>query len=281
MKKTPFAPVQIQRFSKGHFTATPDLLAEEVPLEIRLQFGPAEAREERALAVTMRTPGQDAELALGFLFTENLIQDAEDVLFVRHCENTKPEAAGNVLRVGLNPSLEINWEKLQRHSYTSSSCGVCGKTSIENVQQACPTALHTPATLRPEVLLDLPEKLREAQAVFSHTGGLHACGLFTEEGELLGLREDVGRHNAADKLIGHMLQQKIRPAHKILLLSGRASFELVQKALMFGFPAVAAVGAPSSLAVSLADAGGLTLVGFLRCERFNVYTHPQRFEGLA
>lgn len=277
MKKTPLAPVQIQRFSEGRFSVTPDLLAEEAPLEIRLQFGKAEARKERALAVTMRTPGQDAELALGFLFTENIIAQAEDVLFVRHCENTPPEARGNVLRVGLNPLLAINWEKLQRHSYTSSSCGVCGKTSIENVQQACPTARHTPASLRPEVLLGLPEKLREAQAVFSHTGGLHACGLFTEDGELLALREDVGRHNAADKLIGYMLRKKIKPAHKILLLSGRASFELVQKALMFGFPAVAAVGAPSSLAVSLAEAGGLTLVGFLRRERFNVYSYEQRF----
>lgn len=253
-----------------------DLVAVEEPLEIRLGFGPADQREQRSLAVTMRTPGHDFELAAGFLFTEGIVQSFSQIDNIRYCENLGKQEENNVVRVELSSALAPDFQKLQRNFYTTSSCGVCGKSSIEAV-----TVQYEPITtnwsVSAKLIQSLPDKLREAQHIFEHTGGLHASGLFDQQGSLILLREDVGRHNALDKVIGAMLFKKTIPlSDYILVVSGRASFELVQKAAITGIPVLVAVGAPSSLAVNLAQSSGITLIGFAREERFNIYTHPTR-----
>jgi len=258
----------VSKYRAREVAAQTDHLAVEEPLDIRLSNGgPA-----RSVAITMRTPGDDANLARGFLFTEGILGARTPV----QCEETK----SNVVTVCLPPAEAIDWSRLNRHSYTSSSCGVCGKTSLEQVYQTIPFG-NAPRTLLvpPEVLYSLPNKLRAAQVLFAQTGGIHAAGLFTPQGELLHFAEDVGRHNAFDKLIGHYHARQALPldAH-VLLLSGRASFELIQKAGMAGIGLVAAVGAPSSLAVQLAEELGITLVGFLREGRFNCYGGKERLE---
>jgi len=280
--RTPVSPIQITRVEHGSATVTDDILVSEEPLEIRLGHGPEEDRKEIQLSVTMRTPGNDEELAMGFLFTEGLVTDMSQVLRVVPCENVKEEERGNVVRVELHPAVEIEPAKWQRNFYTSSSCGVCGKTSIGAVHTQCARPIAPFGPIDPKVITALPGRMREAQTVFKHTGGIHAAALFDREGKLLILREDVGRHNAVDKVIGALLlstrsQPGIGPGQLTtdnyqLLVSGRAGFELVQKCLMAGIPMMAAVGAPSSLAVQLAKKGGLTLVGFLSGERFNVYS---------
>lgn len=249
-----------------------DTLVVEEPLEIRLAFGAGAARQRRSVAVTMRTPGDDADLAAGFLFTEGLIASADQVLAIKQLDD-------NTLLAELHPGVTVDLERLTRHLFTSSSCGVCGKASLEAVHTvAChyPTAGH-PRVSR-KVLYSLPDTLRKAQATFATTGGLHAAGLFDADGNLLLLREDVGRHNAVDKVIGAALRAGHTMPFRdyLLLVSGRAGFELVQKAAMAGLPLLAAVGAPSSLAVDLAKASGMTLVGFLRGERGNIYTGEER-----
>lgn len=269
----------IYRVSDQGVEARPDLLAVEEPLEIRLGYGPAADRQQKSLSVTMRTPGHDEELGLGFLWTEGIIQRREEVRSVQHCTDLgRDEQRGNVLRIELQPEVELDWSKLERHFYTTSSCGVCGKASIDAVRSTgCPVLPRTDMHIDPAVIHRLPDTLREAQAIFDHTGGLHAAGLFDANGELRLMREDVGRHNAMDKLIGAALQRSWLPLHQhMVLLSGRASFELVQKALMAGVPLLAAVGAPSSLAVDLAQDFGLTLLGFVRGGRFNVYAGAER-----
>lgn len=249
-----------------------DLLAAEEPLEIRISHGAGGQRRRLSVAVTMRTPGDDEDLAAGFLFTEGVISEARHILAFRWLEE-------NTLLAELQPELPVEESRLSRHLFTSSSCGLCGKASLEAVQTvAChfPRAGHPPVSR--QTLYDLPATLRRAQETFDRTGGLHAAGLFDAEGNLLLLREDVGRHNAVDKVIGAALRAG-RPLpfrDYLLLVSGRAGFELVQKAAMAGIPLLAAVGAPSSLAAELAGQSGMTLVGFLRGERFNVYTHPER-----
>jgi|SRR6476661_2662899 len=256
-----------------------DLLAAEEPLEIRLGFGPDGQRQHRTLAVTMRTPGHDEELAAGFLLSEGLIRGKEDLRGIRPCPDVqKPEEAGNVVRAELAAHVEVNLAGLERHFYTSSSCGVCGKTSIAAVQAAaCPTIPAAGPRIKHSTVHQLPGTLRAAQAGFEQTGGLHAAGLFSPSGELLLLREDVGRHNALDKLIGAALLGGWLPLHEhILLLSGRVSFELIQKAAAAGIAVLAAVGAPSSLAVQAAQSFGMTVLGFVRQDRFNVYTHGER-----
>ena len=267
----PVAPVPIIRYADGTSASVDDILVTEEPLEIRLGHGPLEAREEFRLSVTMRTPGNDEELALGFLFTEGLVKDAAEVVRVAPCEQVKPEERGNVVRAELHPSVELDPAKWQRNFYTTSSCGVCGKSSLEAVHAQCNRAMSPFGAIDAAVITALPDRMREAQTVFEHTGGIHAAALFDEQGKLLLLREDVGRHNAVDKVIGTMLMNKIVPDRRILLVSGRAGFELVQKCVMAGIPCMASVGAPSSLAVQLAKDGGLTLIGFLRDERFNIY----------
>jgi FdhD protein len=247
-----------------------DLLAVEQPLEIRIVYGPENDRQQKNISVTMCTPGHDEELAIGFLFTEGIIAGKDDIM---NCG-----AAGNIVIATLRPGISFDPKKIERHFYTSSSCGVCGKSSIDAVKNVFTTNgtkdnIHINAT----VLTKLPESLRKQQEVFEHTGGLHASALFDLNGNLLLTREDVGRHNALDKLIGASLNAGEVPMDKhILLLSGRASFELIQKAAMAGIKIVCAVGAPSSLAVELAKECDMTLVGFLRDGRFNIYYGEQR-----
>lgn len=277
-KNNPVQSVQVVHFHETAWLNKPDLVATEEPLEIRLGFG-REVREQRSLSVTMRSPGHDFELALGFLFTEGIVQSLDDIESVKYCEDVgRQEEQGNVVRVELKPSVPLDWSRLQRNFYTSSSCGVCGKTSIESVQQRC-EGIDSDFQIHSELIVSLPDRLRNAQMVFQHTGGLHAVGVFAANGELLLLREDVGRHNALDKAIGALLLKKQIPATGcVLLVSGRASFELVQKAAMAGFAVMAAVGAPSSLAVSLAEQLNMTLIGFLRGSSFNIYSAAARIK---
>ena len=242
-------------------------LAVEAPLELRIGG--------RSTTVVMRTPGSDEELARGFLFTEGMIRRADDVLSISRPDGLAGDEAGNVLSIELGSSL-VKLGVAQRSFYASSSCGVCGKTSIASLKiSARPIA--SPLVISRRVLAVLPDRLREAQALFSATGGLHAAGLFNAAGELLAAREDVGRHNALDKMVGWALVHGRLPLTEgVLMVSGRVSYEILQKAIAAGLPVVAAVSAPSSLAVELAERFGVTLIGFLRGLEMNVYAHAER-----
>ena len=263
--------IKILKVDSG-ISEEPDLLAVEEPLEMRLGYGPAGRREQSTISVTMRTPGNDFELVLGFLLTEGIIHNFEEVASIRYCQSQQ-QNEGNVVRVELLPDVQVDMKRLQRNFYTTSSCGVCGKTSIESVETLCPVPDRKQVTIEEDIIHNAPAVLRQAQLVFKHTGGLHAAGLFDREGRLLIWREDVGRHNALDKLIGACLTQgKLPLKDNFIMLSGRVSFELVQKALMAGTAMVAAVGAPSSLAVKLARQYNLALLGFVRDQRFNIYS---------
>jgi FdhD protein len=255
-----------------------DSLAIEEPLEIRLAYGPMQNRTTKNVSVTMRTPGNDAELAVGFLFTEGIIQSAADIADVYHNTIACSENKQNTIQVDLKEDITPHLQSAERNFYTTSSCGVCGKGSINAIRTVHHFAQqHEDWQISNGLLYHLPQLLQEHQAVFANTGGLHASALFNLNGELLLLREDVGRHNALDKLIGSALNGSMLPLSSyILLLSGRASFELIQKAAAAGIRLVAAVGAPSSLAVELAQEFGITLVGFLRTNRFNIYSAPER-----
>jgi FdhD protein len=252
-----------------------DTLATEEPLEIRLVAG----AESHRVSVTMRTPGADFELAAGFLFGESLIGGSGEVAAIRYCVDPSVDGAQqyNIVNVYLAPGASFDPASLQRNFYTTSSCGVCGKASIEAVQgSACPR-IRSELAVSASTLVSLPDRLREAQTVFERTGGLHAAALFDAGGTPVRVREDVGRHNAMDKLVGaSLLEGGVPPRDHIALMSGRLSFELVQKAARAGVPVLAGVSAPSSLAVELAEAAGITLVGFLRGSRFNVYTGGER-----
>ncbi|HEX3383779.1 MAG TPA: formate dehydrogenase accessory sulfurtransferase FdhD [Mucilaginibacter sp.] len=256
----------------------PDSLAVEEPLEIRLEYGPVENRQVKNISVTMRTPGNDAELAVGFLFTEGILKDQADVISGEHCFISCYENKENVIVVKLREDVTPNLRNTERNFYTTSSCGVCGKASINAIKTVSAFESKSGANIiSAEILYQLPETLKQQQQVFADTGGLHASALFDQKGELILLREDVGRHNALDKLIGAALNKGMLPLDEhILLLSGRASFELVQKAAMAGINIIAAVGAPSSLAVQLAEEFNITLIGFLRGRRFNIYTAASR-----
>ncbi|MCU0440867.1 MAG: formate dehydrogenase accessory sulfurtransferase FdhD [Bacteroidia bacterium] len=281
MTRSSVSSIQITKINGNDIQQTVDLLAVEEPLEIRLGYGPSTNRTQKSISVTMRTPGNDFELALGFLITEGIIESANQIYKIHYCtEANTIENKENIVRVELNPEVEIDLSKLQRNFYATSSCGVCGKESIEAIKVNC----KLPITdfnfqISKDVIVSLPDKLRTQQNVFEHTGGLHACALFTKDGALLLLREDVGRHNAMDKLVGaHFGKPNAAINEYILLLSGRASFELLQKASMAGIPIVCAVGAPSSLAVQTAQEFGITLIGFLRGNRFNIYCHSDRIQ---
>lgn len=264
-----------------------DLLAVEEPLEIRLAFTEDGKLVHKAVSITMRSPGHDGELAAGFLFTEGILASPDQVKQIRHCGLKIRKAKGvidrvsalnsNTIRVELAEGVSVDLKRLERHFYTSSSCGVCGKSSIEALRSNVEKLADDGFSIRPDVVCALPEKLLAEQTSFAKTGGLHASALFSAGGELEIIREDVGRHNALDKVIGaRFLAGEMPLDHKILVVSGRASFELVQKALVAGIPVMAAVGAPSSLAVELAREYGMTLIGFLRDGRFNVYSGEQR-----
>ena len=265
----PTKSIHIRKYKGSSYTEETDQLAVEEPLEIRLEYGPITQRKSKNISITMRTPGSDEDLAAGFLFTEGIVQQASDVFSVKIWGE-------NRVTVSLQPDFDFDLKKLERHFYTSSSCGVCGKSSMDAVKVAANQDFHCvqkPWDIQPEVIYRLPETLRKQQETFEATGGLHACAIFDPQGNMICLKEDVGRHNALDKLIGHFLRLGQLPLDQhILLLSGRASFELLQKSAMAGIRLVCAVGAPSSLAVETANDFGITLIGFLREGRFNVYS---------
>jgi FdhD protein len=263
-----------QHLTANDAVTRPETLVVEEPLEIRINGSP--------VTVTMRTPGSDVELAQGFLLTEGIIANREDVLTVRYCKGVGADDMNtyNVLDVTLAPGVQMPDIDVTRNFYTTSSCGVCGKASLDAVQlvsRYCPG--DDPSMVAAETLSALPDRLRREQKVFASTGGLHGAALFDDDGSTLVVREDIGRHNAVDKVIGWAVEQdRIPLAATVLLVSGRASFELTQKAVMAGIPVLAAVSAPSSLAVDLAGQSGLTLVAFLRDDSMNVYTRPDRIK---
>ena len=269
------ANTRILRWKQGLLgQAANDSLAREEPLEIRVKG--------ESVAVTMRTPGHDEELALGFLLSEGVIAGPSDVLEVAPCQQGEAALRGNVLNVFLAPKVVIDLAKLRRNVYASSSCGLCGKASIESVHAHFEPLAKREPVIAAESILQLPDKLRAGQETFEKTGGLHAAGLFDAEVNLLTLREDVGRHNAVDKALGRsMLDGIFPPENHLLMVSGRASFEIMQKALAGRVGVICAVSAPSSLAVEFAQESGQTLVGFLRGDTFNVYSHPERITGLV
>ena len=249
-----------------------DRVAIEEPLEIRLGYCVDGKRQSSSISITMRTPGDDEDLASGFLFSEGIVRSQADIAIVKPCRGD------NTVRVELEDGVAVDLARLQRHFYTTSSCGVCGKASLDalHAQGAEPPPV-SPSAFSQDVLVTIPEKLRRAQATFEETGGLHAAAAFTPHGELVVVREDVGRHNAVDKVIGALLRQGALPAASHgLMVSGRASFELMQKTLLAGMPLLAAVSAPSSLAVELAREFNVTLIGFLRGDSFNVYAGEER-----
>jgi FdhD protein len=261
---------QVSEWEDGDLRRKEDYLAAEEPLEIRVGDDP--------LTVTMRTPGDDLELTAGFLYTEGLVQHHGQILALDEPEE-KPahENRGNVVVAKLVPEAAPDFEKMRRHFFAASSCGICGKASIDSVRARALAPPNPNFRLDPEILVRLPETLRESQAVFGRTGGLHAAALFEAAGKLLVLREDIGRHNAVDKVIGWaLLEDRIPLSEEILMVSGRGGFEIVQKAIVAGLPVVASVSAPSSLAVQLAREMGQTLIGFLRGRRFVVYSGDSR-----
>lgn len=270
--------ITLTRVSDGRSTQAIDVLAIEEPMEIRLIYDGGGRRERKRVAVTMRTPGNDLELALGFLFNERILSRREDFRIASHFGPVSDDGTRNVVHVELDARVAVDIPNLERNFYTTSSCGVCGKTSIEAIAPAVsPSQRDEHFRVEASLIHRLPDLLRKAQAVFESTGGLHAAALFTANGELHCLREDVGRHNALDKLIGRMFLDGQLPLQRhLLVLSGRASFELMQKASRAGVPVVVAIGAPSSLAVDVAREHGMTLVGFARADRFNVYSAAQR-----
>ncbi|MFZ4797292.1 MAG: formate dehydrogenase accessory sulfurtransferase FdhD [Bacteroidia bacterium] len=281
MSKSAVYPVKITKVNETKFKQTDDLLAVEEPLEIRIGFGKKNDRIQKNISVTMRTPGYDFELALGFLFTEGIVENLEQISQIKYCTELNSQKDNqNIVRVELHENIDIDFSKIQRNFYTTSSCGVCGKASIDAIKTVCNLPENTSDfSVSHAIILSLPQKLRAQQNVFEYTGGLHACALFDTYGNLEILREDVGRHNALDKLIGAVIGSKKKENtfnSKILLLSGRASFELIQKAAMAQIKVVCAVGAPSSLAVQTANEFGITLIGFLRENRFNIYSETQR-----
>lgn len=263
------------RIRDGAVSTRPDTLVAEEPLEIRLNGRP--------LAITMRTPGDDFALAAGFLVSEGVLGSADDVRSIVYCAGARADGSNtyNVVDVQLAPGVPVPDITLERNVYTTSSCGLCGKASLDAVRTTArfPIADTPPVRVTPGLLSALPGRLRAAQRVFDRTGGLHAAALFSPEGELVDVREDVGRHNAVDKLVGRALREGRLPlSRSVLLVSGRASFELAQKAVMAGIPVLAAVSAPSSLAVDLAAETGLTLIGFLRGGSMNVYAGEERVD---
>ena len=272
---------EIIEVREGRSTRHPDALAVEEPMEIRLVL-PGQ-RDALRLAVTMRTPGHDFELVAGFLRSEDVIRSRDDVATLSYCVGNGPEAQQyNVINVALRPDASFDPTRLVRHVYTTSSCGICGKASLEAVRLQGLPPVNGDLRLSADLVATLPETLRQRQTLFARTGSLHAAALFDRAGQLVTVREDIGRHNAVDKVVGERLLAGALPlTESILLVSGRASFEIVQKAAVAGIPAVCAVSAPSSLAVELAREVGMVLIGFLRDARFNVYAGEDRVDGIA
>jgi FdhD protein len=266
---------RVRVFEGGEVRVRGDALATEEPMEMRLVAGGT----KKTVAVTMRTPGSDFELAAGFLYGEGIVHSPNDIVRISYCvdRDVDAEQRYNIVNVELRGGLDYDLRSLERHFYTTSACGVCGKESLEALElRGCPVIPPGPE-VSAGTITSLPDKLRGAQGLFEVTGGLHAAGLFSAEGELIAVREDVGRHNATDKLVGWaLLEGRLPLSDHIVMVSGRSSFEILQKCLTAGAPVVCAVSAPSSLAVDVARRFGITLVGFLRGERFNVYSAPER-----
>ncbi|MFY9731560.1 MAG: formate dehydrogenase accessory sulfurtransferase FdhD [Candidatus Acidiferrales bacterium] len=263
---------QVTEWKDGAAARKDDYLAAEEPLEIRIGENP--------LSVTMRTPGHDQELAAGFLFTEGLVQQREQIIALENATNDDDGKRGNVVRAEVAAEVLPDFDKLRRHFFAASSCGICGKASIDAVRSRLLRTPNPNFRVEPQLIVSLPDALRSAQDVFERTGGLHAAALFDARGHLLVVREDIGRHNAVDKVIGWaLLSDRIPLSDCILLVSGRGGFEIIQKAIVAGIPVVASVSAPSSLAVQLARELRLTLIGFLRGNRFVVYAGEDRFEA--
>ncbi len=271
--------IDIQKRRDGRRHALADSVAVEEPLEIRLGYSTPDGRAARSISITMRTPGNDEELAAGFLFGESIVRARGDIASIETCGPPAPDSGNhNVIRVELDASVAVDLARLERHFYTTSSCGVCGKTSLDALRVVgMEPFADSSQQFSEDLLVSMPDKLRAAQQTFDETGGLHAAGAFDRNGELIAVMEDVGRHNAVDKVVGRLLLDDRLPASELaLLVSGRASFELVQKALVAGMPLIAAVSAPSSLAVDLAREFNMTLIGFLRGPSFNVYSGESR-----
>jgi len=270
----------VRRLGAGGWHARSDRVTVEEPLEVRVRWHGEDGLETRSVAVTMRTPGHDFELAAGFLFTEGLVVRREEIGEISYCREGEPQEY-NVVTVRLRPFSSFDPDQLRRNFYMTSSCGICGKASLDAVEiQGCRPLARGPLSLAPATIESLPGRLREEQRVFGRTGGIHGAGLFDGDGRPRTVLEDVGRHNAVDKVVGEAFLGRRTPlGEDLLVVSGRASFEIVQKALVAGIPAVVAVGAPSSLAVDLARRFGMTLVGFVREEGFNVYEGGERISG--
>ncbi len=270
----PTQEIQIHRFSNGQTEPVTDVVAVEEPLEIQLQYSSSTGQIKKSIAVTMRTPGDDEKLATGFLFTEGIINQINDIEKISSHASDK-----NKILIVLKENIKPRLLQAERNFYTTSSCGVCGKASIEAVHLNIPDREIKSIQITEELLYKLPLLLREQQEAFENTGGIHASALFDINGNLMLLKEDVGRHNALDKLIGHAFMRNLIPLDQhILLLSGRASFELIQKAAVAGLQVVAAIGAPSSLAVDMAIENNITLIGFLKPGKFNVYAGIERLK---
>jgi FdhD protein len=270
--------IDINSIRNGRRSLKADSVAVEEPLEIRVGFSTPDGRASKSISITMRTPGNDRELAAGFLYTEAIITAGSDIASIEVCGPPAPDSGNhNVIRVELRGDVKVDLGLLQRHFYTSSSCGVCGKASLDALRVTGLRAIDSEAAFSQAVLLQVPEKLRAAQQTFDETGGLHAAAVFSTDGRIVASMEDVGRHNAVDKVIGRLLLNNLLPASEHgMMVSGRASFELLQKTLVGGIPLLAAVSAPSSLAVQLAREFNMTLVGFLRGDTFNIYSGDER-----
>ena len=268
------ANTRVMRWANGGLdNETEDWVAREEPLEIRVKG--------ESIVVTMRTPGHDKELAIGFLLAEGVITNSSDVLEIAYCQQGEASLHKNILNVFLSPEVEINLDRLKRNVYASSSCGLCGKASIESLQNIFKPLNKIETVISVDKILTLAQKLRAKQSTFDKTGGLHAAGIFDLNGQLLVLREDIGRHNAVDKILGHLFLKNRMPLEDcVLMVSGRASFEIIQKSLAGRVGIICAVSAPSSLAVDMAKESGQTLIGFLRERKFNVYSHKERISGI-
>jgi len=275
----PIDPLKIIRFSDGKLKPSDDLVVVEEPMEIRLGYGSMDNRIEESIAITMRTPGDDFELAVGFLFSEGIIHNKKDILSVKYCFiGTQNQEDKNIVRVELTPELEIDLSSQKRNFFAHSGCGICGKASIEAVYKTINhKVIESDIKLTIKSLLQIPVKTLKQQVNFNNTGGIHSASVFDSNNKMLAIKEDVGRHNAVDKIMGHfLLSNDCDLTDKILFLSGRMGFELVQKASMAHIPIVVSVGAPTSLSVKLGKELGMTLVGFTRENKFNIYCGEER-----
>ncbi len=272
-------PFTVNKIDGNSAKSVADQVAVEEPLEIRVGYKTPEGRTTSSVSITMRTPGFDAELAVGFLYSESIVRNANDIMKVEHSGPVAPDTGNhNIVRVDLASNVEVDLGRLQRHFYTTSSCGVCGKSSLDALRVTGAQQLDSShGSFSKATLIAMPDALRARQQTFDQTGGLHAAAAFDSQGEILVVHEDVGRHNAVDKVVGTLLARDLLPASELgLMVSGRASFELMQKTLIAGIPLLAAVSAPSSLAVQLANEFNVSLVGFLRGDTFNIYSGGER-----